>query len=188
MSNFLRPLGPQHAAPPWPSLSPRVCSSSRPLSQWCHLTVSFSFVPFSSCLQSFPISESFLMSRLFTSGGQSVGASASVLPMNIQDWFPLGLNGLIFLMSKGPKSLLHTTVWKHWCFSSQPSFWSSSHIHTRFLEKPYLWLDGHLSARCYLLFNMLSRFIISFPPKSKPLLISWLQSPSTVILFWSPRK
>ena len=106
MSNFLRPLGPQHAAPPWPSLSPRVCSSSRPLSQWYHLTVSFSFVPFSSCLQSFPISESFLMSWLFTSGGQSVGASASVLPMNIQDWFPLGLNGLIFLMSKGPKSLL----------------------------------------------------------------------------------
>ena len=106
MSDFLWPLGPQHATPPWPSLSPRVCSSSCPLSQWYHPTISFSVVPFSSCLQSFPISESFLMSRLFTSGGQSVGASASVLPRNIQDWFPLGLTGLISLMTKGLKSLL----------------------------------------------------------------------------------
>ena len=106
MSDSLRPHGVQHARPPCPSPTPRVYPNSCPLSQWCHPTISSSVFSFSSCLQSFPISESFLMSRLFTSGGQSVGASASVLPMNIQDWFPLGLTGLISLMTKGLKSLL----------------------------------------------------------------------------------
>ena len=79
----------------------RVCSNSGPLSQWCHPTISSSVIPFSSCLQSFPASESFPMSCLFASGGQSIGASASVLPVNIQGWFPLGLTGLISLQSKG---------------------------------------------------------------------------------------
>ena len=87
-------LGLQHARLPCPSPSPRACSNSCPLSQWCHLTISSSFIPFSSCPQSFPASGSFLVSGLFASGGQSVGASASVL-MNIQGWFSLGLTGLI---------------------------------------------------------------------------------------------
>ena len=132
----LQPRGLQHARLPWPSLSPRVCSSSCPLSQWYHPTISFSVVPFSSCLQSFPISESFLMSRLFTSGGQSVGASASVLPMNIQDWFPLRLTGLM-LQPKGLSRVFsNTTVQKHQFFGAQPSSQSNSHIHTWPQEKP----------------------------------------------------
>ena len=99
-----------------PSPTPRVCSNSCPLSQWCHPTISSSVVPFSSCLQSFPVSGSFPMSWLFESGRQSTGASgsASVLPMNIQDWFPLGLTGWISLQSKGlSRDFSSTTVWKH---------------------------------------------------------------------------
>ena len=97
------PHGLQHVRLPCPSLSSRVCSNSCPLSQWCYLTISFSAAPFSFCLQSFPASGSFPMSQFFTSNGQSIGASASasVLPMNIQGWFPLGLTGLISLQSKG---------------------------------------------------------------------------------------
>ena len=87
----------QHARLPCPSPSPRVCSNACPLSQWCHPTTSSSVISFSSCLQSFPASGSFPVSWLFPSGGQSIGASVSVLPMNIQSWFPLGLTGLIFL-------------------------------------------------------------------------------------------
>ena len=100
--------GLQHAKLPCPSPTPRVYSSSCPSSRWCHLTISSSVIPFSSCLQFFPASGSFQMSQLFSSGGQSIGvsASASVLPMNIQDWFPLGLTGWISLLSKGLKSLL----------------------------------------------------------------------------------
>ena len=91
---------------PWPSLSPGVCSNSCPLSQWCHPTISSSVVPFSSCPQSFPASGSFPVSQLFASGGQSTGASASasVLPVNIQGWFPLGPSGLISLQAEGPAS------------------------------------------------------------------------------------
>ena len=101
MSNSLLSHGLQNARLPCPSFSPRACSNSCPLGWWCHPTISSSVVPFSSCLQSFPASGSFLMSRLFSSGGQSIGASASasVLPMNIQNWFPLGLTGLISLHS-----------------------------------------------------------------------------------------
>ena len=101
-----------------------------PLSRWCHPSISSSAVPVYSCLQSFPASRSFLESSLFASGGQSIGvsASASVLPMNIQDWFPLGLIGLILLLSKGlSRVFFSTTVWKHQFFSAQPSLWSSSH-------------------------------------------------------------
>ena len=99
MSSSLRPHGLQHARLLCPSPSPRACSNSCPFSQWCHPTISSSVVPFSSCLQSFPASGSFPMSQLSASGGQSTGlsASASVLPMNIQDWFPIGLTGLISL-------------------------------------------------------------------------------------------
>ena len=99
MSDSLLPYGLQNARPPCPSLSPEVCSNSCPLSWWCYLTISFSVVPFFSCPQSFPPSESFPMSWLFTSGGQSIGASASVLLINIQGWIPLGLTGLTSLLA-----------------------------------------------------------------------------------------
>ena len=137
VSDSLQPHGLQHFRLPCPSPSPWACSNSRPLSRWCHPTISSSVVPFSSWLLSFPASGSFLMSQLFTSGGQSIGASGSVLPMNIQDWFPLGLTGLISLQSKGLSSVFcNTTVRKHHFFSDQPSLWSNSHIHTWLLEKP----------------------------------------------------
>ena len=99
MSNSLWSHGLQHARLPCPSPSPGACSNSCPLNQWYHPTISSSVIPFSSWPQSFPASGSFPMSQLFTSGGQSIGASTSVLPMNIQDWFPLGLTGLISLQS-----------------------------------------------------------------------------------------
>ena len=103
MSESLRPHELQHARPPCPSPTLGACSNSCPSSQWCHPAISSSVVPFSSCLQSFPASGSFPMSQFFTSGGPSIGAlaSASVLPVNIQGWFPLGLTGRIFLLSKG---------------------------------------------------------------------------------------
>ena len=116
----------QHARPPCPSPAPGVHSNTCPSSQWCHPATSSSVIPFSSCLQSSPASGSFLMSQLFTSGGQSTGAttSASVLPMNIQDWFSLGLTGLISLQSKGLSRVFsNTTVQKHQFFGAQPSLW-----------------------------------------------------------------
>ena len=108
MSDSLRPHGLQHARLPCPSATPRACSSSYPLSRWSHPTISSSVIPFSSCLQSYPASGSFPVSQFFASGGQSieVSASASVLPMNIQDWFPLGLTSWISLQSNGLSSLL----------------------------------------------------------------------------------
>ena len=121
-----------------PSPSPGICSKSCPFSQWCHPTISSSVVSFSSCLQSFPASGSFPMNQLFASGGQSIGvlALASVLPMNIQGWFPLGLTGLISLQSKGLSSVFsNSTVQKHQSFGAQPSLWSNSHIHTQLLEE-----------------------------------------------------
>ena len=144
MSDCLQPHGLQHARSPCPSPTPRVYSNSCPLSWWCHPTISSSVVPFSSHLQSFPASGSFKMSQFFTSGGQSIGVSvsASVLPMNIQGWFPLGWTGLISLLSKGlPKVFSNTTVQKHQFFGAQLSSQSNSHIHTWLLEKPKLWLD-----------------------------------------------
>ena len=118
------------------SLSPWVCLNSYPWSQWYYPTMSSSVVPFSSCLQSFLASGSFPMSHLFRSGGPSIGVSASVLPVNIQGWFPLGLTSLISLQSKGLSRIFSsTTVQKHPFFSAQPSLWSSSHIHTWLLEK-----------------------------------------------------
>ena len=103
VSDSLQPHRLQHTKLPCPSPSPGVCSNSCPLSQWCHPTISSCVVPFSSCLQSFPASGSFQMSQFFSSGGQSIGASASapVLPINIQGWFPLRLTSLISLLSKG---------------------------------------------------------------------------------------
>ena len=120
----LQPHGLQHARLLCPSPSSRACLNSCSLSQWCHPTILSSVVPFSSCLQSFPASGSFLMSQFFASGGQSMGvsASASVLPMNIQDWFSLGWTGLISLQSKGLSRVFsNTTVQKHQFFSAQLS-------------------------------------------------------------------
>ena len=116
VSDSLQPHQLQHARPPCPSPTPGVHSNPCPLSQWCHPTISSSVVPFSSCPQSLPASESFPMSQLFASGGQSIGVSAStsVLPMNTQDWSPLGWTGWISLQSKGLSSIFsNTTVQKH---------------------------------------------------------------------------
>jgi len=159
--------------------------SQCPLSQRCHPTISSSAAHFSSCSQPFPISESFPMSRLFTSGGQSTGASdsASVLPMNIQGWFPLGLTGLISLPSKGLSRVFSsTTIRKHPFLSTQPSSWSTSHIRIQLLEKPSLWPDRPLSAKWCLCFltHCLGLLYPSFQEAS--VFYSWLQSPSTVIL------
>ena len=148
VSNSLRPHGLQHARLPCPSPTPRACSNSCPSNQWCHPTISSSVIPFSSCLWSVPASGSFQMSQLFASGGQSIGASASVLPMNIQDWSPLGWTGWISLLSKGLSRVFsNTTVQKHRFPDAQLSLWSSSHIRTWLLEKPQLWLDGPLLAK-----------------------------------------
>ena len=120
----LQSNGLQQARLPCPSSAPRACSDLWPLSQWCHSINSSSVVLFSSCLQSFPSSGSFQMSQFFTSGGQGVGVSAStsILPMNTQDWFPLGLTGLISLQSKGLwRVFSNTTVQKHQFFNAQLS-------------------------------------------------------------------
>ena len=130
MSYSLWTHGRQQARLPCSSPSSKVFSNSCPLSQWCHPTISSSVVPLSSCLLSFPASGSFQMSQFIASGGQSIGASASVLPMNTQGWFPLGLTDLI-LQSKGfSRVFSSTTVWKHQVFSTQPSLRSSSHMTT----------------------------------------------------------
>ena len=122
VSDSLWSRGPQHARLPCPSTTPGVYSNSCPLSQWCHPTISFSVSPFSSCLQSLPASESFQMSQLFPSRGQSIGVSTSVLPVNILDWFSLGWTGWISLLSKGlPRVFSNTTVQKHQFFGTQLS-------------------------------------------------------------------
>ena len=129
----------QHSRPPCPSPTPGVHPNSCPLSQWCHPTISSHVVPFSACPQSFPASGSFQMSQLFAPGGQSIGvsASASVLPINIQNWSPLGWTGWISLQSKGLSRVFSsTTVQKHQFFGAQLSLQSCSHIHTWLLEKP----------------------------------------------------
>ena len=124
VSDSLWPHRLQHARLPCPSPTPRACSNSCPLSQWCHPFISSSAIPFSSCLPSFPSSGSFPMSQLFKWGGQRIGASASasVLPVNIQVWFPLGWTGWIYLLSRGLwRVFSNTTVGKHQLFGSQPS-------------------------------------------------------------------
>ena len=124
MSESLQPHGLQHTRPPCPSPTPRIYSNSRPLTRWCHPAISSSVVPFSSRLQSFPASGSFQMSQFFPSGSQSIGVSdsASVPPMNIQDWFPLGWTGWISLQSKGLSRVFSSiTVQKHQFFGAQLS-------------------------------------------------------------------
>ena len=137
---IVQTYGLKHARLSCHLLSPGVCSNLRPLSQWCYLTISSSVTPCSSCPQSFLGSGSFLMIWLFASVGQTIGgsASASVLPMSIQDWFPLGLTGLISLQSKGlSRVICNTTVQKHQLFGAQPSLWSIFHNCTWLLEKTF---------------------------------------------------
>ena len=150
MSDSLWPHGLQHTRLPCPSPTPRACSNSCPLSRWCHPTISSSVIPCSSCLQSFPASGSSQMSQLFPSGGQSTGVSASisVLPINTQNWSPLGWTVWISLQSKGLSRVFsNTTVQKHQFFGTQLSSQSNSHIHIWPLEKPWPWLDGPLLAK-----------------------------------------
>ena len=187
MPGSSQPHGLQHARLPSPSPSPGVCSYSCPLSWWCHPTISISITTFSSCSQSCPASESFPMSQLFTSSGQSIGASASgsVLAMNIQDWFskenPKGMTGLISLQFKGLSTVFSsTTVQK-----------ISSSVLSLLYGPPLIsWLLEKIIAltRCTfvgkvmsLLFNTLSRLVTAFLPR-RSVVISWLQSPSAVIL------
>ena len=155
-------------------LSPGICSNSSPLSLWCHPTISSSFVPFFSCLQSFPASGSFPMSQFFASGGESIGASALalVLPVNIQGWFPLGWTGLISLVSK--------SLFQH--HSSKASIlWHSAFFMVQTLTLVHNYWKNHSfdymdlcwkSSLCFLILCL--RFIIAFLPRSKHLLISWL--------------
>ena len=147
MSDSLWTHEAQHTRPPCHSATPGDYLNSCPLSRWCHQTISSSVGPFSSCPQSFPASGSFQMSQLFASGDQSTGVSVStsVLPMNTQDWSPLGRTGWISLKSKALSRVFsNTTVQKYQLFSAQLSLWSKSHIHTWLLEKPLPWLDGLL--------------------------------------------
>ena len=151
----LRPHESQYTRPPCTSPTPGVHSNSCPSSQWCHPTISFSVDHFSSCPQSLQASGSFPKSQLFTWGGQSIGVSAlaSVLPINTQDWSPLGWTGWISLQSKGLSRVFsNTTVQKHQFFGAQLSSQSNSHIHTWPLGKPEPWLDGPLLAKWCLCF------------------------------------
>ena len=187
MSNSLTPHGLQRARLPCPSPSPGAYSNSCPLSLWCHPNI-LSSVLFSSCLQSVPASGSFLMSQHFALGGQSIEASssASVLLMNIQDWFPLGLTGWISLQSKGLSRVFSNTTVKSMSFSALRFMAQLSHPYmtTRKMIALSRWtFVGKVMSQ---LFNMLSRLVIAFLSRSKHLLISWLQL--HLQWFWSPRK
>ena len=172
MSDSLRPHELQHTRLLCPLLSLRVCLKLCSSNRWCYLTISSFTALFSSCPQSFPASESFPKSWLFASGGQSIrgSASASVFLMNIQGWFPLGLTGLISLLSKGLSRVIsNTTVQKHRFFSTQLSLDSSSHFHTGKTVAFTRWTFG--GKVMFLLFNMLSRLVITFLPRNNRLLI-----------------
>ena len=191
MSDSLQPHGLQHTRLLCPSPTPRACSNSCPSSQWCLPTISSSVVPFISCLQSFPASGSFQMSQFFPSGGWIIGviASASVLPMNIQDWSPLGWTGWISLPSKGfSRVFSNTTASILWC----------SAFFVVQLSHPYMTTGKILALTRWtfvgkvmsLLFNMLSRLVIAFLPRSKCPLISCLLIAVTIcsdlcLLFWN---
>ena len=185
MSNSLWPHGLQHTrisqsfTISW-SLLRFVFIESMMLSN--HLIL---YCPLLFCLQSFPASGSFPMSWLFTSGGQSIGTSASApdLPVNIQGWFPLRLTDLISSQSKEfSRVFSSTTIWKHQFFGTQTSLWSNlTSVHDYWKNKSFDYM-GLVSKVMSLLFNMLSRIVIAFVSRGKHLLISWLQSPSTVIL------
>ena len=187
MSKSLWPHGLKHARLPCPSPSPWACSNSCPLSRWCYAMILSSVIPFSSWLSSFPESGSFLMSQYFASGGQCIGASASVFPVNFQCWFPLELTGLISSVPATLKNLpQHHT-------SKAPILWCSAFFMVQ-LSHQYMTAGKTTALTTWtfvgkvipLIFNTMSRFIIAFLPRSKHLLISLLQSPSAVI--WRPKK
>ena len=185
LSDSFRPHGLQHTRLPCPSPTPWACSKSCLSSWWCHPVILSSILPYSSCLLSFAASGSFPMSQFFASGCQSIGASpsASVLPMNIQVWFPLKLTGFIPMQSKGlSRVFFNATVQKHDFFGAQLSLWCTSHIHTWLLGKAQFWLWTFVGKVMSLFFNMLSRLVIAFLRRSKGLLISWLQLQYIVIL------
>ena len=185
VSDSLRPHEPQHTRPPCPSPTPRVHPNPCPLCRWFYPTFLSSVIPFSSCPQSFQVSGSFQMSQLSASGGQSIGisASTSVPPMNTQDWSPLGWTGWISLQSKG--------LLQH--HSSKASILRHSAFFIVQLSHPYMTTGKTIALTRWtfvgkvmsLLFNMLSRLVITFVPRSKRLFISWLRSPSAVI--WEPK-
>ena len=170
MSYCLRPHESQHARPPCPSPTPRVHPDSRPSSQWCHPAISSSVVPFSSCPQSLPASESFPMSQLFTWGGKSTGlsASGSFPPKKSQGWSPSEWTGWISLQSKGLSGVFSTTtVWKHQFFGTQPSLWSNSHICYMTTGKTIaLIIWTFVGKVMFSLYNKLSRFVTAFLPRS----------------------
>ena len=184
VSDSLEPQGLQHTRLPCPLLSPGICSNLCLLSWWWHPTISVSVVPFFSYPQLFPASGSFPMSQLFTSGSQSIRASAlaSVLLLNIQGWFPWGLTGLISLQSKELSRIFSS--------SSKASILQCSAFFTVQLSYPYMTTGKTITLTIWtfvskvmsLLFNILSRFVIAVFPRSKGVLISWLKSPSTMIL------
>ena len=190
MFDSLQPHGLQPARLPCPSSSPGACSNSCPSNWWCYTTISSSVIPFSSCLQSFPASGSLAMSQFFTSGGQSIGvsASASLLVMYTQDWFPLGFDWFDLLAVQGAlKSLLQHNN------SKASILWCSAFFMVQLLH-PYMTIGKTIALTRWtfvnkvmsLAFNMLSRFVIAFFPRSESLIISWLQLPSAVIL--EPKK
>ena len=182
VSDSLRPHELQHSRSSCPSSTPRVYSNSCPSSRWCHPAISSPFVPFSSCPQSLPASRSFPVSQLFAWGGQSIGvsASASVLPMKTQDWSFSGWTGWISLQSKGLSRVFSNITVQKYQFSA----------FTVQLSHPYMTTGKTIALTRWtfvgkvmsLLFNMLSTLVITFLPRSKCFLISWLQSPSAVIL------
>ena len=185
MYNSLWPHELQHARPPCPSPTPRVYPNSCPLSPWCHPTISSSFTLFSSCPQFFPESGSFPMSQLFASGGQSieVSASTSVLPMNTQDWSPLGWTGWISLQFKGLSRVFsNTVVQKHQFFFIV----QLSHPYMTTGKTTALTRRTFVDKVMSLLFNILSRFVVAFLPRRRCLFILWLQSSSIVVL--EPKK
>ena len=185
VSDSFRPHESQHARPTCPSPTPGVYPNPCPSSLWCHPAISSSVIPFSSCPQYLPASESYPMNQLFAWGGQSTGVSAlaSFLPKNTQGWSPLGWTGWISLQSKGLSRVFSsTTVQKHQFFGAQLSSQSNSHVHTWLLEKRQTFVGKVMP----LLFKMLSRLVITFLPGNKCLLISGLQFASAVIL--EPKK
>ena len=173
MSYSLRPHELQHARPPCPSPAPRVHPNSCPSGRWCHPAISSSVIPFSSCPQSLPASESFPMSQLFAWGGPSTGVSAlaSFLPKNTQDWSPSEWTGWISLQSKGLSRVFsNTTVQKHQFFGAQPSSQSNSHIHNMTNGKTIaLTRQTFVGKVMSLLLNMLSRLVITFLPSIRKL-------------------
>ena len=179
MSDCLRPHELQHSRPPCPSPTPKVHSNSCPLSRWCHPAISSSVIPFSSCPQSLPASESFPMSQLFAWGGRSTGASAlaSFLPKKSQGWSPSERTGWTSLQSKGLSRVFsNTTVQTHQFFGAQPSSQSNAHPYMTTGKTIALTRWTLVGKVMFLLLNMLYRLVITFLPRSKCLLISWLQS------------